>query len=264
MTVCESQAELQLKWLSELAARCQHVSYRQDFLTSVYPALHRLVAHDKFACGIVSMRDSSIVEYFNVDFPRPLLESLGMDEGRPCPFFNLWKRGLQPILFDIPASAAPDDEHGPGHATFRRLGLHNLATHGVTDLSQQLASYFGFSRKARWRGEDEQMLRMVVPHLHIALTRLAQRQQEAPVAGPAGESLSPREREILGWMCLGKSNIEIATILGISFWTVKIHVSNLMKKLMVCNRSQAVARAITLGIIPAHTQLPVPEASKVL
>jgi DNA-binding CsgD family transcriptional regulator len=98
--------------------------------------------------------------------------------------------------------------------------------------------------------------------LHIALSRLAQRRQEAS-AVPAGESLSPREREILGWMCLGKSNIEIATILGISFWTVKIHVRNLMKKLMVCNRSQAVARAITLGIIPARSRLPEPEVSEI-
>jgi DNA-binding CsgD family transcriptional regulator len=61
--------------------------------------------------------------------------------------------------------------------------------------------------------------------------------------------LSAREKEMLDWICYGKSNQEIAGIIGISHWTVKVHVRNLMTKLDVTSRSQAVAKAYRLGII---------------
>jgi DNA-binding CsgD family transcriptional regulator len=61
--------------------------------------------------------------------------------------------------------------------------------------------------------------------------------------------LSRREQEVLTWICIGKSNAEIAIILGISAWTVKIHVSNVLAKLNAANRSHAVAKAIQGRII---------------
>ncbi len=62
-------------------------------------------------------------------------------------------------------------------------------------------------------------------------------------------ALTQREREVLAWISAGKSNAEIAIIMGISPWTVKIHVANMYKKLNVCSRGQAVAKAITMRLI---------------
>lgn len=62
-------------------------------------------------------------------------------------------------------------------------------------------------------------------------------------------AITQREREVLAWISAGKSNAEIAIIMGISPWTVKIHVANMYKKLNVCSRGQAVAKAITLQLI---------------
>jgi DNA-binding CsgD family transcriptional regulator len=62
-----------------------------------------------------------------------------------------------------------------------------------------------------------------------------------PVAnGPAQRAeLTPREDEVLHWIAGGKSNPEIATILGISPRTVHKHVQHVLDKLGVPNRSSA-------------------------
>lgn len=57
------------------------------------------------------------------------------------------------------------------------------------------------------------------------------------------ESLSPRERHILGLMADGQSNKEIARSLGIGSETVKSHVKKIFSKLGVQNRAQAAALA---------------------
>jgi DNA-binding CsgD family transcriptional regulator len=54
--------------------------------------------------------------------------------------------------------------------------------------------------------------------------------------------LSDRELEIMGWVCSGKTNIEIGLILEISTFTVRNHLQRIFKKLEVINRSQAVAK----------------------
>jgi DNA-binding NarL/FixJ family response regulator len=47
----------------------------------------------------------------------------------------------------------------------------------------------------------------------------------------------------------GKSNKEIARLLGITLPTTKVHVSNLIQKLAVDDRTQAAVKAIQEGII---------------
>lgn len=63
---------------------------------------------------------------------------------------------------------------------------------------------------------------------------------------PAGKyyNLSDREREILKVMVEGLSNVAIAERLIISQSTVKFHVSNILSKLGVSNRTEAVALAL--------------------
>jgi DNA-binding NarL/FixJ family response regulator len=58
--------------------------------------------------------------------------------------------------------------------------------------------------------------------------------------------LSPRVAEVLLWIAQGKSNSEIASILGISEFTVKRHVSDLFAVLGVDNRNAAAMRALEI------------------
>ena len=61
--------------------------------------------------------------------------------------------------------------------------------------------------------------------------------------------LSPRELEVLALIGKGKSNKEIATHLSLVEGTVKIHVTNILSKLGVADRTQAVLVAVKRGIL---------------
>ncbi|MEL6108545.1 MAG: response regulator transcription factor [Planctomycetota bacterium] len=63
------------------------------------------------------------------------------------------------------------------------------------------------------------------------------------------EHLTMREREILSFVAEGSANKEIALRLGISEGTVKSHMNNMMGKLDVAGRTEAVVTAIRRGII---------------
>jgi two-component system, NarL family, response regulator len=75
----------------------------------------------------------------------------------------------------------------------------------------------------------------------------------APVAKslagrPPKSELSRREREVLSLMTQGKSNREIGFALGISETTVKCHVSVILERLGVEDRTQAVLAALHRGL----------------
>jgi NarL family two-component system response regulator LiaR len=65
-----------------------------------------------------------------------------------------------------------------------------------------------------------------------------------------GHDLTAREGEVLAWMAKGLSNTEIADQLVVSPVTVKFHVSNILAKLGVSSRTEAVAVAIQQHMIP--------------
>ena len=62
--------------------------------------------------------------------------------------------------------------------------------------------------------------------------------------------LSPREMEILEWVVRGMSNKEIAYHLGISHQTVKNHMTAILGKLRVADRTQAAVYALRRGWVP--------------
>jgi DNA-binding NarL/FixJ family response regulator len=79
-------------------------------------------------------------------------------------------------------------------------------------------------------------------------TRLTEREhirREQPLIDP----LSPREMEVLALLAKGLSNQEIAKQLTIAPGTAKNHVSNILSKLDVHDRTQAVLRAQEIGLL---------------
>ncbi|MDZ7801151.1 MAG: response regulator transcription factor [Trueperaceae bacterium] len=65
------------------------------------------------------------------------------------------------------------------------------------------------------------------------------------------EALTERETEILRLMVAGWNNKEIARGLDVMEGTVKNHVSRILSKLGVRDRTRAVLRAIELGLVRA-------------
>jgi LuxR family transcriptional regulator, quorum-sensing system regulator BjaR1 len=62
-------------------------------------------------------------------------------------------------------------------------------------------------------------------------------------------SLTSRELEVLKWVKAGKSNTDIAAILGLSVATIEYHLGNIFKKLGANNRIGAVLIAIRTGLL---------------
>ena len=87
---------------------------------------------------------------------------------------------------------------------------------------------------------------------------LGNRLTPRPATGPfernqraiAALGMSPREVEVLDQLAAGHANKVIARRLGISPNTVKTHIARLFEKLGVQSRTQAIARARLLGLLP--------------
>jgi len=71
----------------------------------------------------------------------------------------------------------------------------------------------------------------------------------APLARPLAEPLSDRELEVLRLVAQGASNKEIAAALFIAEGTAKNHLTNILGKLGVTDRTQAALKAKELGLI---------------
>ncbi|QLG13279.1 response regulator transcription factor (plasmid) [Deinococcus sp. D7000] len=87
--------------------------------------------------------------------------------------------------------------------------------------------------------------RVIHPRVAQALAR--QLRVPAPVAAAA--PLTEREQEVLRGLAAGHPNKRIGSQMGISEGTVKVHVSNILAKLSVGNRTEAVLRAQELGLL---------------
>ncbi|NVN09766.1 LuxR family transcriptional regulator [Nguyenibacter vanlangensis] len=61
--------------------------------------------------------------------------------------------------------------------------------------------------------------------------------------------LSPREDEVLTWVARGKSTWDVSRLLGISEKAVDFHLDATKRKLQATNRTQAVVKAVVMGII---------------
>lgn len=68
--------------------------------------------------------------------------------------------------------------------------------------------------------------------------------------GQAALGISPRELDVLHEIAAGRSNKEIATVLGVSPNTVKTHIARLFEKLEAKRRTDAIAKARALGLVP--------------
>lgn len=76
--------------------------------------------------------------------------------------------------------------------------------------------------------------------------------EAGPAAGEGGdpyESLTDREKQVLKLVAEGKSNKEVADVLGISVKTAMTHREHVMEKLAVHNRTELVRFAIKRGVI---------------
>ncbi len=61
---------------------------------------------------------------------------------------------------------------------------------------------------------------------------------------PLAQRLTPKEREVMGWLSQGQSNREIANTMGIDEATVKAHLGRMLRKAEVSNRVELTLRSL--------------------
>lgn len=103
-----------------------------------------------------------------------------------------------------------------------------------------------------WDEREAALLRYLGSHLSRALKldhRFAAVQQDTALP-PVSRPISPRERECLACVQRGASSKFAARELGLSSHTVDEHVRSAMAKLGATTRTEAVTRAMELGLLP--------------
>ncbi len=104
------------------------------------------------------------------------------------------------------------------------------------------ARVFTFERGPRVFAERERAL-LELLRTHLSITRdhfeLRARLQSVDANG----RLTPREAEVLGWVARGKTNKQVAAILGVSPHTIRTQLERVFEKLDVHTRTAAVAKA---------------------
>jgi len=94
------------------------------------------------------------------------------------------------------------------------------------------------------------------PDLWLLLLRGLDGVRAHPDLDDAHERLTDRELEVLRLLAGGYSNAEIAGALGVAERTVKNHISSVLAKLDVRDRTRAVLKALGLGIIKRAAAAP--------
>lgn len=160
-----------------------------------------------------------------------------------------WQRnGHLPRLYQ--ASGAGEGACGIGEM-LGRLGLGHALAHGAKEFPGESSGFFVFLRMPEVPGRRHAYFaEMLMPYLHTTLHRMLIAEKDTPGRRAApGLKLSEREAEVVSLVRDGKTNQQIAEVLELSPLTVKNHVQNILRKLKVANRAQAVAKAVKSRLI---------------
>jgi transcriptional regulator EpsA len=238
--------------LARILTAARRVNLRHQYFGWVHGPLQALIPHEILLCGVADEGGLLLHERFTAcryfrdeHFERVVHPGSGLIAQLSLE----WQLRGEPRLI-----AALPDEAGGWHARLADLELKNIVFHGMGWLNGQIKGYVSFSRvRAPFDERLAMLVDILLPHLLATLARVLANEARADGGGKRSSGLvTPREIEVLAWVRDGKTNDEIATILGLSMLTVKNHLRNAMKKLVVRTRGQAVAKAIALGLLRAQ------------
>lgn len=214
--------------------------------------LRQLIGHEVMICGTGFHLENGGYghTYHSRAFPEAYFEDLRQPDGSiDSPLMRHWRQSRQPMYFE----GGRDDELYPADwvRIFHKHALRNIIGHAQLDQRGRIGSTFIFARLQEKVGpEQAELLEQITPSLCLALQRgLPPEAGGRAFPGAAHAMISHRQREILQWLQLGKTNWEIARILEISEDTVKYHLNQIMGKLKANTRGQALGRALEIGLI---------------
>lgn len=239
--------------IMRVLVECTSVQTADQFARVVDGSLQAVLPHEAMLCGIggISRHGNELRKILNFNYPLEYFEPLRDADGRlDSPLMKRWRDTQEPQLFQ----GGRDDHAYPAEwvRLFHKYDLRNTLAHGVLDVGGVFSSFFIVSRMPGEVGPDHAfLLKLLTPHLHFALARVLTTVGEYQgKLCKSRKALSLRQREILHWLHEGKTNWEIARILGLSELNVKYHIDQIFLKLEVRSRAQAVAKGRELAMTP--------------
>jgi DNA-binding CsgD family transcriptional regulator len=243
---------LELPTYRRFACACHTATTKKDFHRLINDELTELIPHRMFVCGVGNVGSRRASRCVNVSFPESYLKEVVAEDGTVRSFaVEEWIRSRRPVYVDQrDASAAALPAYREWWAAFEAHGLTSLVGHGTVNAFGHQVFYFSLAGVSACYADEHNKFLFDLIAVHLQHALLSTHADVSDRAKSARQPLSCREQEILKWICHGKSNSEIAQILNVSSWTVKLHVANVLRKLNASNRSHAVAKAVEIGLFP--------------
>lgn len=204
--------------------------------------LRPILAHESLLCGFGHIHAGGVgLDYVvAVDYPVEHLDAIRNRAGAiDTPILRRWLATRQPVVFDgaNPWSETP----AQWLDSFQRYDLRNIAAHAVLDAERCVGTYHSLYRMPSVPDAAYiATLCDVVPVLHEVLCRVVESALSKDRFASRIAQLNEREQEIVRWAGLGKTNPEIADIVGMSESTVKHYLTDVFDKLGISNRAQLV------------------------
>ncbi len=237
--------------LLELASVCLAVS-TDDEVRDILGRVSDLVPVESIVAGIIGLdgseRAKGLSKIINVSYPIDWVALYAENEyvridpvvRNHCAYF-----GLQIWSNTFKETSCVAERRFISHAS--DFGLTQGVTSGAPYWGGSAASVFSFAGRATpGHARHLTILRYLTPYLHHVMGRVP---SSPPDKTLSLASLTNREKEVLQWVKIGKTNWEISCLLRVSERTVKFHIQNAMRKLNASTRSHAVVIALSQGVI---------------
>ena len=244
----------------KIAAQGAALSTHADLWRWLQGDVQGWLAHDAMLVGWGDFRCGEL--HFDIVSSTPGLRSHDFNRAGIAPligyFRDCWVAARQlPCHLDL-SGCAKLLGHCDSNAREAVARMQTALVHGFSEGNRSGERVFAaLSVQASAPAGGGTALKLLLPFIDTALRRIPRlpapkaRSDRSRVATHVIRlmDLSQRERQIMTWVAMGKTNPEIGCILRISEFTVKNHLKSIFSKLDVSNRAQAVA---TLTRMDAH------------
>jgi DNA-binding CsgD family transcriptional regulator len=230
--------------LLESAADIRNIEAFKDWTRE---CVRPIFPHGSLACGYGHMNAGGVsLDYvLAIDYPLGHFQAIrNYAGGIDTPILRRWLATHEPQLLEL-AQPWPDvPEWWLKSMTAHKL--ENVAAHAKICSTRCIGTYFSFHRVPECLGERHStLLRELVPIMHEVLYQVI----STYIVRGTGEdaefialmsSLSEREKTIMHWLQLGKSNPDISLLTSLKEPTVKHIISRLLEKFGVFTRAQLI------------------------
>lgn len=236
----------------EIAGEGAALSTHADLWRWLQGTVQRCVSHDIMLLGWGDFRSGNVS--FDVVSSLPGVRTQNFTSTMTVPMLSYlrdcWAAAQHlPCQLDLATCqglvGAHDSSAGRALAAMR-----TAVVHGTADRTGCERVFAALSSRPSVAAGTTAAFKLLVPFIDTALRQIppaptpqstAARRTAEALAGRL-EALSERERQIMVWVAMGKTNPEIGCILHISEFTVKNHMKSIFSKLDVTNRAQAVGK----------------------